>query len=216
MNGTKQVIIRKAALSDREDVSRLHVMAGPNVYSYCFGCDEEKAVAINRLLFETPDTFCSRQYYYVCGSPAGAEGLLGIYPGRDNEALGRNVGRYIRGIAGITGPLSILKMMVRSGLFRRMPALGDDELYIEALAVYPHYRGHGVSSALLNFAFEECVRMKLSVVSLFAEINNDRALAVYHHKGFRVADSVELPPRFRRHGLYGFHKMTAPAAAKPR
>ncbi len=207
------MVIRKSELCDRDDVSRLHVMAGPNVYKYCFACDEEEAIAINRMLFDTADTFCSQRYYHVYDSSAGVQGVIGIYPGKDNDALGNNVGRYIRGITDITGYMSILKMTLRYRMFRRFPALGDDELYIEALAVYPEYRGRGVSSALLKFAFKECARMKLPVVSLFAEINNDHALAIYRGKGFQVEDTVELPRRYRKYNLYGFHKMTAPVDA---
>jgi ribosomal protein S18 acetylase RimI-like enzyme len=208
-----QMRIRKAEVHDRDDVSRLHVMAGPNVYKYCFACSEDQAVAVNRILFDTTDTFCSRQYYYVCESHDGVQGAVGIYPGRDNAALGKNVGRYIRDLAGITGYRSLITMALRHRMGNRFPVLGDEELYIEALAVYPEFRGRGVSSAMLKFAFEECARMKLPFVSLFAEVNNERAIAIYRGKGFKVEDTVVLPRRYRRHNLYGFHKMTAPVGA---
>ncbi len=204
------MMVRNAEPGDRDDVSRLHFMAGPNVYKYFFACDDVKAVAINRLLYDTPDTFCSRQYYHVYGPPGGVQGLVGMYPGRDNTALGKNAGRYVRGLAGITGPLSLLRMALRYRMSHRIPALGEDELYIEALAVYPEFRGRGVSSVLMRFAFEECERMKLENVSLFTEINNERAISIYRAKGFRVEKTVLLPRRFLKHNLYGFHKMIAP------
>jgi ribosomal protein S18 acetylase RimI-like enzyme len=204
------MVIRKAELPDRDHVSRLHVMAGPNVYGYCFCCNEEKAVAINNVLFATDDTFCSGRYYHVCESDGIVQGAIGLYPARDNEPLGSNIGRHIGEIADITGYMAIARMALRYRFFRRFPALGGDELYIEALAVYPQFRGRGVSSALLDFAFQECARLKLPAVSLFAEINNEHALAVYRHRGFRVTDTVELPQRYRKHHLFGFHKLVAP------
>ncbi len=207
------MLVRKAESRDRDDVSRLHVMAGPNVYKYFFACNDSEAVAINRMLYDTPDTFSSQQYYFVCGSPDGVMGAIGIYPGRDNDALGKNVGRYIWKVVGITGYRSLVSMMLRYRMGGRFPALGENELYIEALAVYPEFRGLGVSSVLLKFAFEECARMKLPVVSLFAEINNDRAIAIYRSKGFQVEDTVVLPRRYRKYNLFGFHKMTAPVGA---
>ncbi len=207
------MMIRKAELIDRDDVSRLHVMAGPNVYKYFFACDDAGAVAINCMLYDTPDTFCSRSYYYMCGSPGGIEGVIGLYPGKDNARLGKNVGRYFRELAEITGYMALLTMARRYRIGSRFPPLRDDELYIEALAVYPEFRGRGVSSALLKFAFEECARMKLPFVSLFAEINNDRAIAIYRGRGFEVEDTTVLPKRFRKHNLYGFHKMIAPVDA---
>ncbi len=202
--------IRRAESRDRDDVSRLHVMAGPNVYKYFFACDEEGAFAINGLLFDAPETFSSMQYYHVCESAGVVQGAIGMFPGKDHESMNRNVGRHIRDIIGITGYGAIPKMILRSRMGRRMPALGDDELYIEALAVYPEYRGRGLSSAMLTYAFGESARLGLPLLSLYAEINNESAIAIYRSKGFRVADTLELPSRYRKHNLFGFHKMVAP------
>jgi ribosomal protein S18 acetylase RimI-like enzyme len=201
--------IRMAESCDRDDVSRLHVMAGPNVFKYFFACDEERAVAINRVLFDVPDTFSSMQYYHVCGSLGVVQGAIGMFPGKNHEAMNRNVGRHIRDIIGITGYCALPKMLLRGRLGRRMPALGDDELYIEALAVYPEYRGRGLSSAMLKYAFGESTRLGLPLLSLYAEINNENAIAIYRSKGFRVEDTLELPRRYRKHNLFGFHKMIA-------
>lgn len=202
--------IRRAEPRDRDDVSRLHVMAGPNVYRYFFACDEEGAVAINGVLFDVPETFSSMQYYHVCESAGVVQGAIGMFPGRDHEAMNRNVGRHILDIMGITGYGALPKMILRGRMGRRMPPLGDDELYIEALAVYPEYRGRGLSSALLKYAFEESARLGLPLLSLYAEINNQNAIAIYRSKGFRVADTLELPSRYRKYNLFGFHKMVAP------
>ena len=88
-----------------------------------------------------------------------------------------------------------------------MPPINDDEMYIPSLAVFPQYRGQKVGSALLRHVFEYARGQGYKKISLIAETDNEKAIAVYKKLGFSITHTNEFPKKFHKHNLYGFHKM---------
>lgn len=202
-------MIRKAEPKDKADVLKLHYMAGPNIHKYLWACDERKVYKLLDLLYDTTDTFASMDLFWVNDDNGATKGAICLLPGRDKKPLERNVGRYGRDLMRIAGPVSSIKMVLHSSLSRYLPECEDDELYIHALAVYPESRGQGVSSALLKQSFDHARQLNLPKVSLLAETPNEHAISIYKKYGFSITQTIELASKYRKHELYGAHKMVA-------
>ena len=202
-------MIRKADPKDRADISRLHYIAGPNINKYFFASDEATVIRILERLYDTRQTILSGDFFWLDEENGAVRGAICIFPARDKKLLERNIGKYVRDMAGIAGAVACVRMAIHNTLNRRLPAFNDDELYIEALAVYPEFRGQGVSSGLLKSAFEEARRLNLPKVSLMAEMPNEHAISIYKKHSFVITETVELGPGYRKHNLYGAHKMVA-------
>jgi ribosomal protein S18 acetylase RimI-like enzyme len=202
-------MIRKSEPKDKIDVLKLHYMAGPNLHKYLWACDEQKVYKLLDRLYDTTDTFTSRDFFWVNDEDGIVKGAICLLPARDKKLLEHNIGEYMRDLTRIAGPVSIIRMMLHSSLNRYLPKCDDDELYIQALAVYPEYRGRRVSSALLAHAFAHARQLNLPKVSLLAETPNEHAISIYKKYGFSITQTIELAPKYRKYELYGAHKMVA-------
>lgn len=69
--------------------------------------------------------------------------------------------------------------------FRRMHA--DGSYYIDAVAVYPEYRGRGIARRLMEEALAEAAAMGFDEVSLYVFAENRRAVRLYEFLGYREA-----------------------------
>ncbi len=58
-----------------------------------------------------------------------------------------------------------------------------DEFFVE-----PQRRSHGIGSAALAFADEQCRSWGLDALRLEADVHNSRALELYRRRGFRAHD----------------------------
>jgi ribosomal protein S18 acetylase RimI-like enzyme len=207
-------MIRKAAGKDKADISKLHYMAGQHFFNYFFASPETIALKILDRLYEPPDTIFSRDFFWVHEDQGTIKGAISLFPGSDKKLLEENIGRHGRVLAHIAGFFPTMKMMFRGSLHTYMPPIYDDELYTQALAVFPQYRGQRIASALLHHAFEYANQQQLPKVSLLVEIPNEHARMVYQHYGFRIAMTQHFKRKYRKHNLYGVHKMLAAVQGK--
>jgi len=65
------------------------------------------------------------------------KGAISIFPGEEEKLLEKNIGKYGKELAQIMGFFAVVKMIFRSSLNKILPTINDDELYIQALAVFP-------------------------------------------------------------------------------
>jgi ribosomal protein S18 acetylase RimI-like enzyme len=209
MAAQENTMIRKAEPKDKSDVLKLHYMSGPNLHKYLWACDEQKVYKLLDRLYDTTDTFTSSDFFWVNEEDGIVKGAICLVPAKDKNQLERNIGGYMRDLMRIAGLASVIKIMLHSSLNRYLPKCNDDELYIQALAVYPEYRGRKVSSALLTHAFAHARQMNLPKVSLLAETQNEHAISIYKKYGFSITQTIELAPKYRKYELYGAHKMVA-------
>jgi ribosomal protein S18 acetylase RimI-like enzyme len=60
--------------------------------------------------------------------------------------------------------------------------------YVNALAVFPPYRGHGIGGALLDIALERARQARCQRLSVQVFAENEGALRLYLRSGYRVID----------------------------
>jgi ribosomal protein S18 acetylase RimI-like enzyme len=202
-------MIRKAEGKDKAEICKLHYMAGQHFFNYFFPIPKTIALKMLARLYDPPDTIFSRDFSWVHEDHGTIRGAISLFPGRDKELFEKNIGSHGKELAHLAGFFPTMKMMLRGSLHAYMPPIDDDELYIQALAVFPNYRGHRVASALLRHAFEHARQQQLPKVCLLVEISNEHAIMVYKHYGFRIAMTQHFKRKYRKHKLYGVHKMVA-------
>jgi ribosomal protein S18 acetylase RimI-like enzyme len=204
-------MIRKAEEKDKADISKLHYMAGEHFFNYFFASTKTTALKILDRLYKHPDTIFSKDFFWVYEDHGTIRGAISLFPGGDKKLLEENIGKQGKKLAQIPGLFKTIKIMFRGSLHKYIPPIYDDELYIQALAVFPQYRGQRVASALLHHAFTYANQQQLPKVSLLVEIPNEHALMVYTHYGFRITITQQFKRKYRKHKLYGVHKMVAEA-----
>jgi ribosomal protein S18 acetylase RimI-like enzyme len=202
-------MIRKAVSKDKADISKLHYMAGEHFFNYFFSSTKTTALQILDRLYAPSDTIFSKDFFWVYEDQGIIRGVISLFPGMDKKFLEENIGKQGKELARIAGYFTALKMLFRGSLHNYMPPIYDDELYIQALAVYPQYRDQRVASALLHHAFQYANEQQLPKVSLLVEIPNEHARMVYTHYGFRITMTQQFKPKYQKHKLYGVHKMVA-------
>jgi len=202
-------MIRKAELKDKTDISRLHYMAAPNIFNYFFASTRNKALKILDRLYETPDTIFSKDFFWVNEEHGKIKGAISIFPGKDEKLFEKNIGKYGKELVQMAGVFTAVKMIFRDSLNKFFPAINEDELYIQALAVFPEYRGQRIASTLIRNAFDYARQIKLTKVSLLVEITNEHAVMVYKKYGFYITHTQEFKSKYRKHELYGIHKVVA-------
>ncbi len=205
-------MIRKAKLDDIRQCAELTYMSGPNVFKYIFNVPEERILQILMMMFDQPRTFLSKEYFWIHEEESKVRGLAVIFSGGVKTALEKNMSKYGRNMMKYMSIPAMIKLMLHSRMFKKLPSIGADEMYIANLAVSPNYRRKGVATALLQKAFAWTKESGLSKTSLLVELENEKAVKAYEKNGFSIVETRELPTCYRRHNLIGFHKMTAVVA----
>jgi len=202
-------MIRKAVSKDKADISKLHYMAGEHFFNYFFASTKTTALKILNRLYEPPDTIFSKDFFWVHEDHGTIRGAISFFPGMHKKLYEENIGKQGKELAQIAGYFTAIKMLLRGSLSNYMPPIDDDELYIQALAVFPQYRDQHVASALLQHTFQYAKQQQLPKVSLLVEIPNEHARMVYTHYGFRITMTQHFKRKYRKHKLGGVHKMVA-------
>lgn len=202
-------MIRKAVSKDKADISKLHYMAGEHFFNYFFASTKTTALKTLKRLYALPDTIFSKDFFWVHEDQGTIQGAISLFPGMDKKLFEENIGKQGKKFAQIAGLFKTIKMIFRGSLSKYMPPIYDDELYIQAIAVFPQYRGRHVASALLQHTFQYANEQQLPKVSLLVEIPNEHACMVYKQHGFRITITQQFKRKYRKHNLYGVHKMVA-------
>ena len=202
-------MIRKAEVKDKACISKLHYMAGEHFFNYFFASTKTTVLKMLNRLYAHPETIFSKDFFWVHENQGTIQGAISFFPGINKKLYEENIGKQGKGLAQIAGLLKTIQMIFRGTLHKYMPPIYDDELYIQALAVFPPYRGQRIASALLQHAFHYAKQQHISKVSLLVEIPNEHATMVYTHYGFRITITQQFKRRYKKHKLYGVHKMVA-------
>ena len=73
--------------------------------------------------------------------------------------------------------------------FPELKSLGkvyDNEMYVETLAIYPKYRGKGLSVKLLKYVENMAKKQNIKYLTLDTDPKLDRAVYVYKKFGFKI------------------------------
>jgi ribosomal protein S18 acetylase RimI-like enzyme len=130
-----------------------------------------------------------------------------LLKGKDVKKLELNIIKHSLKLIKIIGMKKYLITLLRSFLASSFPKISNDELFIQAITVDKKYRGQYVGSELLNFAFSEAEKQNYSKVSLYVEIDNERAVNVYKKNGFEIVLTVKFSKVLSKNNILGMHKM---------
>lgn len=76
------------------------------------------------------------------------------------------------------------------------------ELYIDTIAVYPHFRGKGYGGIILDYIIEEYAHQKEQTLGLLVDFTNPKAKKLYEAKGFKVVGEKQLMSENHEHMQY--------------
>jgi len=96
---------------------------------------------------------------------------------------------------------------------KAIPAVSDEEYYIEHLAVLPELRGQGMGKQLMEFGENQARAKGLKRLALDVEIENEGARQFHQRLGFHEAKVVTEPSYCKRFNFQGSIRM-AKAIAK--
>jgi ribosomal protein S18 acetylase RimI-like enzyme len=76
--------------------------------------------------------------------------------------------------------------------YEELEILGS--FYICALALFPRFRGRGLGTEMLSIAREQACERGFGTLSLLVFEQNERAVGLYEHNGFKVVDRAQVVP----------------------
>jgi ribosomal protein S18 acetylase RimI-like enzyme len=182
----------------------LYLTMGP-LADYWMGVDDSQiAHAILARLFRARANLFSyefAEYAQVSGEPAG---LVLSYASRTMKAL--EVRTLLQFIA-VTGPITSVRMVVRSFPLQSIAEAGPDEYFLAHLGVLPEFEGRGLGRQLLQRAVDKARELRLGRITLTVDADNARAISLYARAGFSITSTIDLEPLRRRFQYHGYHHM---------
>lgn len=200
-------MIRRPNDSEKEDCVKLIYTSGPNMFSYFLILKEPDVFKSIEVFYTKPDVMFSSNKVFVKTEDERVCGLLLSFPAKDMDEMSRNMGKYGKEIFQVSGFANTFKMLFRGGLQKYLNLLGDDEYYINNLAVFDEYRGKGYGVELLNHAEVLAREQGFKKLSLIVEFYNTHAKKVYEKFGFCEEKKVDFPKKYHKHSLDGIYKM---------
>jgi ribosomal protein S18 acetylase RimI-like enzyme len=186
---TRKISIRKAVADDVCHFPRLVEIADPNLVRMLFG---KRFAEVLHGMFGCPGNLFSRENVVFAVRGGDRAGMCLAYDGRTKRT------QFLRTVAWM------LRCM-RFDFIRQFPAflqahsLGGwvdrKEYYISSLAVYPHYRGEGVGTALLRHVEEVAIGQGCTRISLEAAWKNTGAIRLYRRCGFEIRQETSATIR---------------------
>ncbi|QNO15970.1 N-acetyltransferase [Alkalicella caledoniensis] len=181
-------VTRKAQTEDFEQVLPLTIMAIEDLADQ-FTSSSDPEVIKERMLaaYTSPNTRFSKEYAVIVEAvdDNGKREVAGVgfaYPGRDMRNLTKQtIEAYQR--VGATYEAEDVQRLLNS----KEAQWG--EFYIDNLAVYETYRGHGLSKKILAALESEGKQQGFDRISILADINNPKAKAIYEKMGY-IPDSI--------------------------
>ncbi|MBI3878244.1 MAG: GNAT family N-acetyltransferase [Verrucomicrobia bacterium] len=159
---------------------------------------------LERLFVETGNRF-SHEFATAALVGTNIAGLLLAHPGKLMKKLERPMLRHLFRIYGRNDMLHFLP--------RAMPLMMGhkeaerDEFYIFTLAVLPEFQRHGIGKRLMLHSETLAKEAGLTKLSLGVEVDNERALRLYYHEGFRTVEIVRARYLERHIGYPGYYRM---------
>lgn len=175
----KGIIIRPAERRDAPAIGRGVVMAlGPELPLYMAGNDPRRLPLVEQLFTDLAAADNSQYSWRNTLVAATADGTIaGILVSYDGARLYELRSAFISETKRILG---------REITAEELPDETDaSEIYLDSLAVFPEYRGHGLGAALIDAATQQHAQNNAKPVGLLCDPDNPRAHALYERLGFR-------------------------------
>lgn len=179
--------IRPAGSADAGAVSRLVLLAiGDIAWRLTGGRTEEGVLAGLVDYYRTPgNRFSAERHALLADEDGEVAGMILCYGGDEAEALYAPVAQKLSG-AGIHGVVQEREA-------------DTDEYYIDALAVFPAYRGRGCAQTLIGHAETDAAHRGYGRIGLNVDVDKDQAYALYARLGFEEDKRIVINGHSFRH-----------------
>ena len=197
--------MRSATVDDAEASAQLIYMTMGTMADYLMGHDEaEKAKQIISRLFQKRNNRYSNQYTELAIIDGEIAGLLLSYSGKVMNSLRLPMATNILDVYEFP---DALRFFHRSLPLMTMKEAEADEYFINNVAVFSKFQGHGIGKLLMNLAEQKMKEFELNKCALTVDIENVRAVKLYKHLGYRIIDTVKVKRLKQRIGFSGLHRM---------
>lgn len=197
--------------SDRQILSfaELIVLSGPELFAYIYNKRGESLVNWFIRLIRDDKSSYHTSHILADISKDSVRGMIITLPATVMKEKSINEAKSIRqNCSGFgTYVVYMIRLIWRLRILFHYPKLKNDEMFIANLAVYDEFRGKGIGSRLLAVAEENANSNGYSKLSLFVEIDNEKAISLYQNQGFKIVSKKVFPKEYNKYHLYGLYKM---------
>jgi ribosomal protein S18 acetylase RimI-like enzyme len=182
---TTAIAIRAAlhTVEDAAHFAELGNMASHDLMADLVGRNYRKIMAS---LFLKDDNLFGRVFSHFAVADGQTAGLLYSFSEKHKAALNSRTSRLMLQRMGLMLPRMLWVQARLQPLFDFMDALPMHAYYIQCLAVYPEFRGRGISKDLLKKADELARQAMCRTVELDTEITNTIAINAYRQHGMEI------------------------------
>ncbi len=205
----KQLIIRKGDKGDAKDFARLYLIATRGLYHTLIG---PRVTYVLENIYRHPGTILSYTNAHFIESQGRTAGLVMLNT-RQEQARHQS-GDYTR------GTLKLMRLVLRYmhvhliGRASHLLTSGEisafqynaGDLYLQALAITPEFRGRGLGGELLGFVNQTAVKAGCHRIVLACEIDNQKAVRFYLNHGYET--NLQSPAFHVRGVTFRFYQMT--------
>ncbi len=167
---SEPVVIRPAVPADSMEIARLVLLAIEDLAELYTGTTEEQSI-LHVLSDYAQMEVCRFSYRNVLLAELDGQVAGGVlsYPADQLDALDAPLYAHLQK----TQPAAKVPVECEGR-----------ELYLDSLAVYPHYRGHGLGGHLVRSVLERAQDLDYPRVSLLVDREKPRVRAMYERLGF--------------------------------
>ncbi|MFW5799786.1 MAG: GNAT family N-acetyltransferase [Spirochaetota bacterium] len=203
-------MIRKANADNIKNCIDLFNMSGKGELEAILPGVEDKVIReILEAYVKRPENMFSKNYIWIEENEDNKpRAMISLISGKDLAKAEFGVAKHSGIILNKVGFFKLMNAYM-SGLkfYKNYPNRNADELYLNAVAVYPEYRNQGIFTKLVKYSFEYCKELGLKAVYTFVKASNNKVIMRYEKLGFKISDSFNYPTR---KGNIEHHKMYKP------
>lgn len=170
--------------------AQLAQIAGDELFSQLFG---GRAIALLQDMFLRDDNEFSSRHCAFIRQDGETAGMIHAHSAATSHANELRGFLLMLRLAGWELPRFLLMLvMLRQLLGFAGQGLATDDYYITFVALYPAFRGRGLSKPLLAHAEESALREGCSRLTLDVDADNTIAISAYQRVGFEQIDASPI------------------------
>ena len=200
-----EIQVRSAIADDADASTQLIYMTMGSMADYLLGADDDVAAksTISRLFRRQKNRY-SHQYTNLAIIDGEIAGLLLSYSATVLKSLNFPM---VESMFAVNELSETLRFFYRSLPLMNIKEVAADEYFINNVAVFPTFQGHGVGKSLMRLAEKKAKESGLNKCALTVEIENNQAVRLYQHLGYQIADTVKVERLKQRIGFTGLYRM---------
>ncbi|HOJ11408.1 MAG TPA: N-acetyltransferase [Clostridiales bacterium] len=183
------MIIRRAKIDDAYEAAELICMAWQeSAYVLAGSSNKSEVMGVIENFFKQPKNSLSYQYIDVAEGKNGIAGLILSFPWDFTPRLNKPIIEELPDIyrsSQLDFKEKVIPMI-------KTKEAKPDEYYVDSVAVYPKYRGHGIADGLLKVAKIKSATYGFDKMSLIVKPENKRAISLYKKHGYTVRGKLTL------------------------